>query len=243
MRYTEEIWEDLTYKEKQIYHLYEAFQRQTRKNGQRNIWLPQANSKSYFIYERDGRYPGDKIREAKNWKYFKELYEIYQNDKLFDPHTFMEAIFRRLRKNSSYFPSRLNTKLNRNYYKEYRMKLKMSSHETEEKKIMRDFINTYKFISKRLNKSKLKQEDLYQFFNKIKDNSIISDGVFCSIQKMVSPFYLVLSKSFDKAYFNSDKDIQEEIINKERFQHLRGLMRLKTKIYKFARQVFKEDII
>lgn len=243
MKYTKEIWYDMSYRERQIYHIYEAFQKRTNKRGQTQKWLPQANSKGFYDYERDGKYPGDKIREAKNWKYFEDVYEEYEDDQLFDPEIFMDAIFRRLAKKDHIFPAQLRTKINRDYYKDYRMKLRMTSNTTKEKEMMGDIINTYKFIRRRLNKEELTFQDLNKFFNNTEDNIIVSDGLFCCIHEMISPFYYVVSKSFQTAYNNSDIDIQEEIITQEEYNHLRGLVKIKTRVYEFIKKVFKEDII
>jgi hypothetical protein len=60
---------------------------------------------------------------------------------------------------------------------------------------------------------------------------------------MISPFYLCVSKSFEIAYRNADKDVQDEIMSESRYSTLRTLVLLKTKVHSFAKKVFNDDII
>jgi hypothetical protein len=52
--YTEEIWTDLTYDEKQIYKIYEAYQKAMRNRGDTKKYLKQATAKSFPDIDRDG---------------------------------------------------------------------------------------------------------------------------------------------------------------------------------------------
>jgi len=243
MKYNEDIWSDLTWEEKQIYYIYEAFQKRTSKKGSRIKWLSQATSKSSYDYDRDGKYPGDKIRESKNWKYFCDVWEIFKDSASFDPEIFMDSVFRHLPKEKNIAPAQLRTKKIIQQYKDYRMKLKMSDNISDEKQMMRDIINTYKFIQRKLNKDELSQSDIYNFFNSVKDSNVISLGLFSCINEMISPFYMAVSKSFEDAYVSSDEDIREEIMPFEKYQKLRALVTMKTRVYQFAKKVFGKDII
>ena len=243
MNYNEDIWSDLTWEEKQVYHLYEAFQKRTSKRGQNIRWLPQATSKSTYDYDRDGKYPGDKIRESKNWKYFTETWEMFKDNPGFDPEIFMDAVFRNVLKGKNITPAQLRTKKVAEQYKDYRMKLKMSDKISDEKIIMRDLVNTYKYISKKMNKSVLTKEDLYDFFNSIQDNNVISEGVFACINEMISPYYMVMSRSFENAYADLDEDIRDEIMPFNKYMHLRSFVKLKKRVHVFAKKVFGDDIV
>ena len=236
MQYTEEIWSDLTYEEKQAYKLYEQFQKECTNRGVVTKWLPSASSKGFYDYDRDGKYPGDKIRESKNWKYFVEIYDRFKEDENFDPYIFIEAVFRRLGKKDTLAPAQLRTKVNYDFYKEYRMKLKMTDKVSDEKQIMQDLMNTYKFIQRKLGKtSQLDKSDFHYFFNHVKDNNIMSEGVFFCIQEMISPYYYSIWNS-------SDQDIQDEISSLERLVNISALIRSKSRVYEFAKKVFKDDI-
>lgn len=243
MNYNSDIWTDLEWEEKQVYHLYEAFQKRTNKRGNRIKWIPQATAKSSYDYDRDGKYPGDKIRESKNWKYFCEVYEVFKDSASFDPEIFMDSVFRHLPRDKNITPAQLRTKKIIQQYKDYRMKLKMSDNISDEKQMMRDITNTYKFISRKLNKTQLTHQDIYDFFNSVEDNNVVSQGVFSCINEMISPFFMAVSKSFENAYVSVDEDIREEIMTFERYQRLRALVKLKTRVYAFAKRVFGDDII
>lgn len=243
MNYNEDIWSDLEWEEKQIYHLYEAFQKKTSNRGNHIKWISQATSKSPYDYDRDGKYPGDKIRESKNWKYFSEVWEIFKDTPSFDVEIFMDSVFRHIARDKSIAPAQLRTKKIIQQYKEYRMKLKMSDNISDEKQLMRAMTNSYKFISRKLNKNKLNFDDIYSFFNDVKDNNIVSVGVFSCINEMISPFYMAVSKSFEDAYTSVDEDIREEIMPFEKYQRLRALVKLKTRVYSFTKKIFGEDIV
>jgi hypothetical protein len=241
VKYNELIWSDLDHEEKQIYHLAESFERRTKKQGEFTHWIPSAETKSCYNFERDGKHPGDKLRESKNWAYFSDVWEIVKDDPNFDIDIFMDSVFRNLPKDKQIFPSQLRTKRVLENYKEYRMALKMSDKVSDEKKMMEDIATTAKFIKRKI--GEINSQSLTSFFNDIKDNNIISEGIFFCIQEMISPFYLVVSKSFEEAYNNLDKDIKDEIMDEDRLMTLRTLVRLKTPVYRFAKRVFDEDII
>ena len=236
-----EIWGDMTYDEKQAYKIYEAFQRKTIKRGIKNKWLPSIYTKQCPNEERDGLRPADHIRQSKNWPYFFECWEIYSEDQFFDIGNFIDSIFRNMTSAEKIFPSQLRTKKIQTQYKDYRMKLKMSTTISTEKKMMQDIATTFKFIRNRASGSDI--DSLWSFFHDIKEGMYISDGVLCTIQEMISPFYYTISKSFIKAYYNLDKDIQEEIISHQEFTHIQSLVKIKIPVYKFAKELFGDDII
>ena len=242
MNYTLEIWSDLTFDEKQIYKIYEAYQKEMRNRGDARKYLKQASAKSFPNIDRDGLYPADPIRQHKNWSYFERVWDMFDEDQNFDPDMFIEAVFRRLGKGKTLPPARLATKVNKQYYKDFRMKAKMSTKVDKDTIIMEDFVTTYKFIAKRMGKKQLTQQDLHTFFFETKDN-ILSEGLMFAIQEMLSPYYLAVSKTFQDAYMQTDKDIQDEIMDAETMLHIRALMKMKTRIYNFAKKVFPEDIL
>ena len=243
MKYNEDIWSDLEWEEKQIYHLYEAFQKKTSNRGNRIRWISQATSKSTYDYDRDEKYPGDKIRESKNWKYFVDVWEIFKDTPSFDVEIFMDSVFRHIPRDKNITPAQLRTKKIIQNYKEYRMKLKMSDNISDEKQLMRAMLSTYQFIARKLNKSKLSFDDIYSFFNDVKDNNVVSVGLFSCINEMISPFYMAVSKSFEDAYTSADEDIRDEIMTFEKYQRLRALVKLKTRVYGFAKKIFGKDIV
>ncbi len=243
MNYTEEIWEDLTYDEKKTYRLFEEFQKACQNRGSVMKWIPSASSKSYPTYDRDGKYPGDKIRESKNWKYFCEVWETYKDDQNFDPHVFIDAVFRRLGAGKTISPAQLRTKANYEYYKEYRLKLKMTEKVSDEKQIMTDLANTYALIQRKLEKKELTAKDFDHFFNHVKDNNVISEGIFFCIQEMISPYYYCMSKSFRSAWKSLDQDIRDEISEEDRLYTISAIVKSKTRVYGFMRKLFGEDIV
>lgn len=243
MKYNPEIWSDLDQREKLAYHIYEEFQRQYDKFHLNRKWLPQANAKSCYNYDRDGKYPGDKIRESKHWQHFIEICDIFENYSDFEPSIFIDAIFRSLRPGQHISPAQLKTKRNIKIYEDYRMKMKMGSNISDEKRIMQDVANSYKYIKKKIKKDELNAQELYKFFNNIKDNNVISEGIKSCILEMISPFYFCLSKSFRIAYNNSDKDVQDEIISIQKMNNIASFVKLKTIAYSFIKKLYGDDIL
>lgn len=242
IRYNEEIWRDLTYDEKMAYKIAEEFTRKTKKNGQYNKWIASAESKPRIDPDSD-EWPGDKIRNSKNFKYFMDVWEMYKDDPNFDVRIFMDSVFHHLRSGTKIYPAQLRTKKLYNNYKEYRMKLKMGEKVGSVKRIMEDLVRTHKNISRALDKKNLTEDDLYNFFNKPKEGEVISEGLFLAINEMLSPYYMAVSKSFRKAYFSADKDVQEEIIDEDKLNNLKTLVKLKTRVHGFAIKIFGKDIM
>ncbi len=235
------IWGDLSYDEKQAYHIYEAFQKQTNKRGDKNVWLPSIYSKFNPDPDRDDLRPGDIIRQSKNWSYFVECWDKYKEDENFDINNFIDSVFRNLNKSEKIFPAQLKTKKVYEQYHDYRMKLKMTKTISTEKKMMQDIANTFKFMRNRI--GDCEYSTIWSWFHDVKNGQYISDGVLCAIQEMISPFYFTISKSFIKAYHQLDKDIQDEILDGQEFVHIQVLVKIKSPVYVFAKELFGDDII
>lgn len=235
------IWGDMVYDEKQAYRLYEAFQKHTNKRGVKMKWLPSVYKKNAPNEERDEMRPADPIRSSKNWKYFVECWELYVEDENFDINNFMDSIFRNMTSIEKIFPTQLRTKKIKQQYLDYRMKLKMTKVISTEKKMLEDLATSFRYIRNRI--GDCEYSTLWEWFNNPKDGMYLADGMVCAIQEMISPFYYTISKSFIKAYYNSDKDIQEEIISSKDFAHIQSLVKIKSPVYNFAKKIFGNDII
>jgi len=233
------IWSDMSYDEKKAYHIYEAFQKHTNKRGDKNVWVPSICTKT--IPDQDEMRPADPIRQSKNWKYFIECWNLYIEDENFDPNNFMDAVFRNLGKDEKIFPAQLKTKKVMEQYHDYRIRIKMTKTISTEKKMLQDIANSYKFIKNRI--GECDYASIWEWFNDIQPGQYISDGVLCAIQEMISPFYFTVSKSFMKAYYNLDKDIQDEIINIQEFNILQSLVKVKPEVFTFVKELFGDDII
>lgn len=242
LRYNDEIWQDLSYDEKMAYKLANEFTKKCKAIGNHRKWIASAESKVRIHPDSDER-PGDKIRNSKNFKYFMDVWDMYKSDQNFDINIFIDSVFRNMPRGTSIYPAQLRTKKVYNNYKEFRMRLKMSERVGSVKRIMEDLVRTYKTISRRLDKKDLTEDDFYSFFNDIPEGSLLSDGVLFAMQEMLSPYYLAVSKSFRKAYFNMDKDVQDEIIDKDKLENIKALVRLKTRVHGFAIRIFGKDII
>lgn len=242
IRYNEEIWRDLSYDEKMAYKIADEFTKFARKRGQYNKWIASAESKPRIDPDSDER-PGDKIRNSKNFKYFLDVWEMYKQDPNFDIRIFMESVFHHIPTHKKIFPAQLRTKKNYTNYKEYRQRLKMGEKVGSVKRIMEDYVRTYKNISRSLDKKTLTEDDLYNFFNTVPEGEILSPGMFLAINGMISPYYMAISKSFRNAYFNADPDIQDEIISKDKIDNIKNLVKLKSRLHGFAMKIFGKDII
>lgn len=247
MEYNEQIWEDLTYDEKQAYRLAQEFTKRTKKQGNNTNWVASASSKisskEQYLIDEGEMSPGDKIRNSKNWTYFIETWEVYKDYQGFDPYGFIDSVFINLPKGKRIFPAQLRTKKVFEQYKNYRLKQKMGTNVSTEKQIMQHIATSYKFIKNRVGVDSLTYQDTWSFFNDVNPGNIISDGILCCIQEMISPFYLVISKSFLHAWNNLDQDIKDEIISLEKLSELQSLVKIKTKAFNFAKKAFGADII
>lgn len=239
LRYNEEVWRDLTYDEKMAYKIADQFTRYTMKRGQYNRWIASAESNP----QDPDIAPGDKIRSSKNFRYFLDVWNMYKNDSSFDIIIFIESVFHNLPRNKKIYPAQLKTKRVYNNYKEYRMRNKMSERIGTVKRVMEDLARTYKLIKKKIDVETLTEKDLYHFFNDVPEGQLLSEGAFLAIQEMISPFYMAISKSFRKMYFNLDKDVQDEIIDKDKLNNIMALMRLKSRLHGFAKRLFGKDVI
>lgn len=242
LRYNEEIWRDLSYDEKMAYKIADEFTRKTQARGQYNKWVASAESKVRIDPDSD-EWPGDKIRNSKNFKYFQEVWEMYKEDPHFDIMIFIDSVFHNLTPGKKIYPAQLKTKRVYSDYKQYRMKMKIGEKVGPSKQIMEGLAATYKLISRKLDKKKLNEHDLYKFFNEVEEGEIISPGMFYAVQEMISPFYMAVSKSFRKAYFDADKDIRDEIIDEDKLNNLKSLVKLKSRVHGFAMRLFGSDII
>jgi hypothetical protein len=241
--YNPKIWADMTQDERNTYYIAEAYMRFAKSRGDHRKHLPTVEAKNCPDYDRDGIYPADKIRNHKNWQYFERVWENFKHDQSFDPEIYLESISKHLAKNQQIYPSQLATKKNIQNYKSYRQSIKIRSNTDDVKRVMTGITQTYKLISRKMGLSKLTKEDLYSFFNEPKDGSLISDGLLFCMQEMISPYYFSVSKAFLRAYKNSDKDIQEEIISLDRLKDMAVLVKTNSRIYTFVCQVFGDDIL
>jgi len=244
IKYNPQIWADLNSEERNIYYIAEAFLNFAKSKNDFTKFLPSAETKSCPNYERDGLRPADSIRNHKNWEYFGRVWERFKNDPTFDADIYLKSISRHISKDQKLYPAQLATKKNFDYYIEYRESLKFNNSKSDDnKKIMEGIIQTYKLIANKVGVKKLTQQNLYDFFNKPKSESIISEGLLFCIQEMISPYYFSVSKSFIAAYKNSDKDIQNEILEIERLKDMHRLTIVNKKVYDFLKKVFDGDIV
>ena len=249
MAYNPQIWEDLTKDERMAYKIYEAWRSLSLKNGvgiQYLSALPSAESKVLLDPDRDyGKYPGDKIREHKNFPIFLQIWEMYRDDELFDPHVFVTAIMKGYDKNKYLPPGTLKTKKAKEYYLQYRADMEQLSEFTDDEKIIKqNVVGTHNAIKTRLQtKGKLTQQDLHRFFNEPLEDVQMSLGMILAIHKMLSPHYLSVSKSFETAWSNADVDVQEEMFEANKYDNFRSFVKINTKLYVFIKEVFGSDII
>lgn len=242
-----EIWADMTSDERSTYYIAEAYIKFMHNRGDKKKYLPSVRVKTVKYYDKEGDecYPFDHIRNHQNWKYFEKVWEEFKNDQLFEAEIFMESIAKHLPKASRLYPAQLATKKHIAGYKSYRNSIKLRSNEQDDdmKRILSGILQTYKLIQRRTGIQELDQQDLHAFFNKPKDNSILSEGLLCCMQEMISPYYFAVSKSFLRAYKDSDQDIRDEIIPLDRLKDMASLVRVKPRVYDFVKKIFGDDIL
>lgn len=245
--YNTQIWADMDSDERNTYYIAEAYLVFCKSRGDNRKHLPLVTSKisqrDQYLIDEGEAYPADKIRNHKNWQYFQRVWEKFKYDQAFDPVMYIESVARKLPKDKFIFPAQLATKKNMESYIEYRRSQKIGSKVDDTKRIMTGVTQTYKLISRKMGVTKLSKDDLYNFFNTPKDNNILSEGFLWCMQEMISPYYFSVSKSFIHAYKNTDPDIQEELLPKDRLKDMAVLVRSKTRVYDFVKKIFGEDII
>jgi len=244
MKYNPEIWADMTSDERSTYYIAEAYNSFCKSRGDQRKHLPSVEVRQCPNYDRDGQHPADPIRNHKNWPYFVKVWERFEIDQAFDADIFMESVARHLPKDKQIFPAQLATKKNFDSYIEYRQSIKLGGEKIDDtKRIMQGIVQTYKLIARKVGSQKPTQQEIYYFFNKPKDNNLISEGLLLCMQQMISPYYFSVSRSFITAYKNSDKDIRDEILELSRLKDMALLTRTKTEVYNFVKKIFNEDIL
>jgi hypothetical protein len=231
-----EIWADMTSDERSTYYIAEEYEKYAKDRHDMHTYCPSARTKSIT-----GEYPADKIRNHKNWKYFKQVWDFYKEDSKFDPYLFMQSIIHNNPKNKFLFPAQLANKENLLEYPKY---LYLMSHkEDNTKTILENITQTYKFIAKKMEVQELKTIDLYKFFNTPNGNGIYSLGLLCCMHNMVTRYYYPISKTFIMAYRRTDKDIRDEIISVKEISEMEVTIKSNDKVYQFLKKLFKDDIL
>lgn len=183
-------------------------------------------------------------RENKNWKYFEEVYNKHCKSSVFDPYIFIEAQFRDLPKDKILFPAQLKTKVADVKYEEHRnaLKIKESSFISDTEKIMTSLTNTMIFLKDWWKRKRLVKYDYVSFFKK-NNGEVISEGMSFCMQGMISKYFMSISEHFNREYNRLDEDMKYEIIEPEELTNYRVKIRLDEYAYKFAKEIFKDEII
>lgn len=223
-----EVWQKWNFnlKEKSIWELAQAYHSYNKKRGLYRNFLPSKTDP----------------RESKNWKYFEQVYTIFENDPTFDPYLFIEAQYRNIGKDKALYPAQLKTKKAIENYKEHRDNSKIIDRNSDTERILINLTDTYKFLKKWWKNNGLKIGD-YESFFAIKDGEIISDGMSYCIQGMISKYFMAVSKTFNKYYYRLDPDIKWEIIPPKELKSYRVHLKLDEDAWDFAKDVFKDEVI
>lgn len=222
-----EVWQKFrfTVREKEIYELAQVYQQFNRKRGDFRKYLPVKSDP----------------REGKNWKYFEQLYSIFENDSTFDAYIFMEAQYRNLEKDKVLYPAQLKTKTAISRYSEHRQNKKMIDVTSETEKMLVNIANTYKFIKKWWRRKELQPGD-YESFFAVKDGEIISEGLSYCLQGMISKYFMATSKTFNKYYKQLDPDVKWEVMPPEELKSYRMALKLNEDAWEFAKEVFGNEV-
>jgi len=222
-----EIWQkwEFSLKEKQIWEFAQIYHSFNKKRGMYKKLLPIKSDP----------------RESKNWKYFEQAYNNFENDSTFDPYIFMEAQYRNLSKDKVLYPAQLKTKTAIEKYKEHRNSKKLSDENSDTEKILINLANTYKFLKKWWKRNEKEIGD-YESFFKISEEEFISEGLSYCIQGMVSKYFMAVSKTFNKYYHKLDTDIKWEIIEPDRLKSYRIHLKLNQDAWEFAKDIFKGEV-
>lgn len=252
------IWSDLTMDEKKTYQLYEEFQKAynrlaTEKKLRPMIWLPSAYKKTCHIYERDGKYPADDIRESRHWKIFTQIYEKYKHYDGFDATVFITGVFHFRTDLKSISPAILLSHESYKAYIEYIKKIvadaQSGGRDATRKQVFNSIYGTRITINQLLKIPKNEvpsREMLEKFFTVKKEkDSILPKGIVYCIHGMISPYYLALSKTFRKIYPDLDPDVKAEIgfETEDDFEVYAGLVRTCKENYDNLKIMFGDDII
>ena len=218
----------MTYKEKQIYHLYEYFQKATYKLNQPNKWLPNINSKSFSE---------EKLFNHKYWKYFEKCYKMFEQDSGFNLFIFYETIINYYKK---IYPAQLTTKKFKEQYYTYKMKF-VKNKINSIKQIYREIANTFKFLKDKI--EVVDHNNIKSLFDYNDNNNLLPKGILYIIQGLISPFFFTVSKSFINIYKQLDPDIKQEIKNTYNINQYYSYVMSNPKIYNFLKKVFGDEIV
>lgn len=222
-----EIWQkfNFTVREKEIYEIAQVYQKFNKKRG---------DFKKYLPIKTDPR-------ESKNWKYFEQLYSIFESDSTFDIYIFMEAQYRNLEKTKVLYPAQLKTKSAIEKYKEHRENKKMVDVTTETERMLINITNTYKFLKKWWKRKELPIND-YESFFAVKTGEIVSEGFSYCLQGMISKYFMATSKTFNKYYQRLDPDVKWEIIPPDELKSYRMTLKLNEEAWEFTKEIFGQEV-
>jgi len=223
-----EIWQKYNfdiadYKTWEIFRAYEFY---TRKRKDFRHYLPAKTDP----------------RESKNWTYFKQVYENFSKDSMFDPYIFMEAQFRNLPKGQTLYPAQLKTKLAITKYREHRESLKTKDVNTQTVKLIENLAATYRFLKKWWKQHDLPRESYKEFFTKEQDEMMSSGMLFC-LQGMIGKYFMAVSKHFIAEYSKLDPDLKWEVIPPNELKGYKITLMLDQEAYNFAKEIFGDEII
>jgi len=252
--YNPKIWEDLDMDEKHAYHIYEAFQKEYNRLVRAGKlpprkWLATAECKSCPDFDRDGKYPADPIREHKNWEIFTAVWDKYKDESSFNYDIFVKGAFYYRPEIKQIYPRMLLSEDCHKSYHQYLEKIIMDANAgTDEDNIIISLTQTRKTICKilRLNPTEMpSKEQIERFFTRVPKGNVVSEGIRYCFHGMISPYFLVMSKTFRSVYEKLDPDMKAEIgfESEADMEVYVGLVRSHTKAYRAAKAMFGEDII
>jgi len=180
-------------------------------------------------------------QKGRNWKYFEELYEVIKNDSHFNMRWFVNAQLVYLEKGKTIWPAQLLTKKAMNNYFEYCNNRRITIKGDGTKDIIAALVHDKKFMREWL--SDHPESDYADFFGRVPEGLVMSDGIYYAIQGMLSVFFLSISKNFNIVYLNLEPDLREEIATKGRILMSRDKVRLNKRALELARKIFKEEVL
>lgn len=223
-----EIWEEykFTGAENKVWQIYKAYEVQAKKRGDFRKYLPAKTDP----------------RQAKNWKYFEQVYQNFSHDSMFDPYIFMEAQFRNVPKDRTLFPAQLKTKPAIEKYKDHREALKVKDPITNTEAILESLAATCKFLKKWWQRNSLPTKSYKEFFTP-KDGELMSEGMLFCLQSMISKYFMSVSKHFRQEYGKLDPDMRWEVVSPDDLKRYKIKLMLDKDAYNFAKEIFGEEII
>lgn len=178
-------------------------------------------------------------RKTKYWKVFMDLYEVVKDDSSFNMYWYVEAQIAKTGK--MVWPGQLVTKQAVKNYHEFLKSKEIVVKGDDEKEIAYALQRDKEAIDDWMNQNPGK--DIKDFFNDKPKGLLMSDGIYYSMMRFLSPYFLSISKNFWRAYKDLDEDMRQELPSEQELKIARSKIYQSNVLKEKAKKYFDEEVI